>query len=242
MRLSRFAAMTFDVYGTLIDWEPTIIGHLRAWADANRVAAADAELLRAYDRARGRDQAVRPAPPYSDILRASFAGVAANWGKPADTARADAFEASVTACDPFPDSRECLSYLRRFFKLGAVSNIDNRSFEATLAKLGTGFASVAAEDVGAYKPDLPHFVKMISELGRLGVAPDRVLHVAQSLHADIAPGNRLGLTTAWINRDSRRLGRTGADAEAAKPDLTFTSLAKLVVAHRAESAGTGLRT
>src|SRR3546814_3651357 len=94
--------------------------------------------------------------------------------------------------------------------------------------------TITAEDVGAYKPDLRHFAKAISAFGGLGVPVGRILHVAQSLRADVTPGNRLGLATVWVNRGGQ-LGLTGYGAEEAKPDLTVASIAELVARHRAEA-------
>src|SRR3546814_11539144 len=117
----------------------------------------------------------------------------------------------------FADSVAGLAYLKRFYRLGALSNIDNASLPLSLEKLGTGFdVTITAEDVGAYKPDLRHFAKAISAFGGLGVPVGRILHVAQSLRADVTPGNRPGPATGWVNR-GRQLRLPGHGPEAGKP-------------------------
>lgn len=237
MRLSDFKALTFDVYGTLIDWEPALAGFLGNWAERNAVRATPAELLKAYDDARAHYQTLRPALAYPDVLRSSFAYICDRWRVPVETGTQEAFAASIGDWEPFPDTRDGLAYLKGHYKLGALSNIDEASFRRTREKIGVDFdLVVTAERVGSYKPSLPHFVTAISELGAMGIGPQRILHVCQSLRADVRPANDLGLITAWINRKGGTLGLTGHGAEAAIPDMTFAGLAELVAAHREERA------
>jgi putative hydrolase of the HAD superfamily len=121
-------------------------------------------------------------------------------------------------------------------KVGALSNIDNASLESSWRHLDFRFdLVVTAELVGAYKPDWPHFQTALAELAALGIRRERILHVGQSLRADIAPANRLGLKCAWINRPDRLLGLSGEGAADARPDLTVSSLQELVAAITAGS-------
>jgi 2-haloalkanoic acid dehalogenase type II len=234
---SDFEALTFDVYGTLIDWEPSLAAFLSDWAGRNGVEATAAELLKAYDDARAHYQALRPALLYPDVLRSCFAYICDRWRVPVDAGTQEAFAASVKDWEPFADTRDSLAYLKEHYKLGALSNIDEESFRWSAEKMGVDFdLVVTAERVGSYKPSLPHFVTAISELGGMGIPPERILHVCQSLRADVRPGNELGLVTAWINRKDGTLGLTGHGAEGAVPDMTFASLAELVEAHRKERA------
>ena len=235
VKIGNYEALTFDVYGTLIDWEPAIINFFRAWADRNGVGATDFEFLDAFDEARTRLQSVRPALLYPEILRQAYAAVASRWNQPVDPKGQEEFSSSVRAWPAYPDTADSLAHFQRHFRMGCVSNIDDRSLELTLAGLGVAWDfAVTAEKVGAYKPDFPHFVHMISHCGRLGVDPDRILHVGQSLRADVAPATRLGLATAWINRKGRRLGVRGPSAGQAVSDFVFSSLAELVEAHKRE--------
>jgi 2-haloacid dehalogenase len=232
MRLADFDAVTFDVYGTLIDWEPSIIAFLRGWASGEgRADLADDDLLMAFDRARAEIQKQRPAFLYPEILRRCFDRIAAEFGLRADAGRRERFALSPHEWEPFPDSHAGLTALQTRAKIGALSNIDDASLEASCRRLGTRFdLVVTAERVGAYKPDTPHFLTAIEHLAAMGIARGRILHVGQSLRADIAPANRLGLACAWVNRPGRSLGLSGDGAGEARPDLTVSSLAELVAA------------
>ena len=234
-RIRDHEALTFDVYGTLIDWEPSITAFFEAWAETNGVEADDVAFLDAFDDARTRFQAIRPALLYPEVLSRAYGAIAERWNRPVDVKEQEEFSRSAGTWPPYGDTIDSLQHLRRHFRMGCVSNIDDRSLDATLAALGVEWDfTVTAERVGAYKPDLPHFVHMISQCGRLGVGPDRILHVGQSLRADVAPAARLGLKMAWINRPGRRLGVTEEDADGGPADFVFASLADLVEAHREE--------
>jgi putative hydrolase of the HAD superfamily len=231
IRLSDFDAVTFDVYGTLIDWEPSIIAFLADWARRAGVRAADDDLLMAFDRARADIQKERPAHLYPDVLRRCFDRIAKEFGLVADATAREAFSRAPHGWPAYPDSHDGLKALQARAKVGALSNIDNASLAASCRKLDFTFdLVVTAERVGAYKPDTPHFMTAIADLAAQGIAKTRILHVGQSLRADIAPANALGLTCAWINRPGRALGLSGEGAREAKPGLTVSSLQELVAA------------
>jgi 2-haloalkanoic acid dehalogenase type II len=231
LSLSDFDAVTFDVYGTLIDWEPSIVAFLRGWAQRHGVAAADAELLMAFDRARADIQRERPAHLYPEVLRRSFERIAREFGIAPDAATRESFAQAPHAWPPYADSHAGLKALQARVKVGALSNIDDASLAASCRRLDFAFdVVVTAQRVGAYKPDTPHFTTAIADLAAQGIAKERILHVGQSLRADIAPANALGLTCAWINRPDRALGLSGEGARGARPDLAVTSLQELVAA------------
>jgi 2-haloacid dehalogenase len=231
LRLSDFDAVTFDVYGTLIDWEPSIISFLAGWASGRGVGASDRELLMAFDRARAEIQKERPAHLYPDVLRKCFDRISREYGVAINSAEQERFARSPHQWPAYADSHDGLLALQRRAKVGALSNIDNASLASSCRKLDFRFdLIVTAERVGAYKPDWPHFKTAIEELGALGIPRERILHVGQSLRADIAPANKLGLKCAWINRRGRELGLSGEGAAEARPDLTVGSLAELVSA------------
>lgn len=232
MNFARFKALTFDVYGTLIDWEPHIAAFLQNWAGRNGIEASDAELIAAYDDARAHYQTLRPALPYPEVLKSSYAYICNRWRTPVDMDEQQAFSESMREWEPFPDTVEALSYLKAHYLLGAMSNVDEASFKHTHKKLrGVFDFVVTAERAGAYKPDLPHFIIAANELGKLGVSFEEQLHVAQSLRADIRPATDLRLANVWINRGGRQLGQKGHGAELAVPDIAFASLADFVEAH-----------
>ena len=227
LSLADFDAVTFDVYGTLIDWEPAITAFLADWAGRQGLSVPDEDLLMAFDRARSQIQLDRPAHAYPDVLRRSFDRISAEHGVTSDTEAREAFAASPLTWPGYPDSHAGLLALQAHAKICALSNIDDASLQASSAILGVTFdLTVTAQRVGAYKPDAPHFDAALRELAAMGIPPARILHVAQSLRADIAPANRLGLTSVWVHRPGRRMGLTGAPG--AKPDLEVSSLAGLV--------------
>ncbi|MBN8945339.1 MAG: HAD hydrolase-like protein [Rhizobiales bacterium] len=229
LRLADFDAVTFDVYGTLIDWEPSIIAFLGQWACRHGVSAPGQDLLMAFDRARADIQKERPAHLYPDILRRCFERVSGEFSVAVDLDERERFAATPHDWPAYGDSHAGLKALQAKAKVGALSNIDNASLASSCAKLGFSFdVVVTAERVGAYKPDWPHFDTGIADLMAHGIPRERILHVGQSLRADVTPANKLGLTCAWINRPGRLLGLSGEGAAEARPDLTVSSLADLV--------------
>jgi 2-haloalkanoic acid dehalogenase type II len=231
LRLSDFDAITFDVYGTLIDWEPSIIAFLAQWAKQEGVTADDEELLMAFDRARAEIQKIRPALLYPDVLRRCFGRIAAEYGLTADEDRREKFARAPHSWPAYADSHDGLAALQARSKIGALSNIDEASLKASCNTLGIVFdVVVTAERVGAYKPDWPHFHTGMADLAALGIPRERILHVGQSLRADITPANKLGLKSAWIHRPGRLLGLSGEGAAEARPDLTVDTLSDLVAA------------
>ena len=235
MRVSAFKALTFDVYGTLIDWEPYIIEFFRNWAARTGAEASDSEIIEQFDRARAHYQQLKPAMLYPDVLRSVYSYICDHWRKPVDHGEQEALADSVKDWDPFPDSIDGLGYLKRHFRLGALSNIDDRSLSFSCEKMKVDFDLViTAERAGAYKPSYPHFVLALNDLGAMGVACEQLLHVGQSLRADIRPANNLHIKSAWIKRSDRTLGLRGHGAELAIPDLVFSTLEELVETHQRE--------
>ena len=229
LALADFDAFTFDVYGTLIDWEPPIVTFLERWAARLGIATTGAALLATYDGIRSEVQQERPVLLYPDVLRRSFDRVCAAHGVPADPDLREAFAHEPASWPAYPDSHDGLVALQARGKICALSNIDDASLAASARVLDVRFdLLVTAERVGAYKPDFAHFHTALAELGAMGIPPRRILHIAQSLRADIGPANRLGLTCVWVNRQGRALGLSGAAAKAAKPDVTVASLAEIV--------------
>lgn len=229
MRISDFDAFTFDVYGTLIDWEPSIAAFLERWARQAGVSATTSALIDVYDSIRGPLQRERPADLYPDILRGAFERLCGHYAVAADPALREELAAAPSTWPPFADTPAALRQLQARGKLCALSNIDNASLAASCRKMDITFdIEVTAERVRAYKPDLAHFHTALADLAALGIARERVLHVAQSLRADIVPANQLGLRCVWVHRPHGRLGLKGPGTEGAAPDLTVDSLAALV--------------
>ena len=233
MKLTDFTTLSFDCYGTLIDWESGILGVLRPWAGGHGLEADDDTLLESFGRHETRIQQANPAMLYPDVLRATMRAIGEEFGQAAWAREADALGGSVAAWPAFPDSADALRYLKQHYRLAVLSNVDNASFAHSNAKLGVEFdAIVTAEDVGGYKPDAGNFRALLARLAGLGVRPRNVLHTAQSLYHDIAPARDIGLATCWINRRHDKLGTGATPPTAAWPDIEYPSLADLARAHR----------
>ncbi|HEY7432472.1 MAG TPA: HAD family hydrolase [Streptosporangiaceae bacterium] len=239
MKLTDFEALSFDCYGTLIDWETGILAVLRPWADASGLAVADEELLRGYAEQESRAQAEHPAELYPAILARTFRGLASALGAQVSDADAERLGRSVPDWPPFGDSHDALTALGRRYQLIILSNVDRESFAASNRRLGVTFTSViTAQDVGSYKPAPANFTALLAEAVRLGVGEGKLLHVVQSLFHDHVPAKRIGLPGAWINR---RHGRPGWGATLAPPPGTvpgwmFPSMAALASAVAAEAS------
>jgi 2-haloacid dehalogenase len=226
--LTAVKLMTFDCYGTLIDWETGITDLVRPWLARMSTASSPDLVLSAFALMQAKHQQVRPALAYPEVLRRTWRDIEGTFGWAENADRAEAFADSVGAWPPFPDT---IAALRRFAatcKLGLLSNVDNASLARTLRRLDTPFSfTITAEDVGSYKPGMRHFETMLDRAHRMGISRAEILHVAQSKHHDIAPGRELGLATVWVNRRHGRPGSGATLATAAEPDLTVLSLAEL---------------
>jgi 2-haloalkanoic acid dehalogenase type II len=229
LNLADFDALSFDCYGTLIDWEAGIAAVLRRWADAHGLSMPDEELLRAYSTHEARSEAEHAAELYPLILARSMRALGDELGVPVDEAEAEAFGASVPDWPAFPDSAEALGRLARHYQLIILSNVDRTSFAGSNRRLGVTFTSIlTAQDVGSYKPDPRNFDALAREVDRLGVAPGRLLHVAQSLFHDHVPAKAAGLPTVWIDRRQGHpgWGATPEPPAPVTPDRTFGSMAE----------------
>lgn len=212
MTFTKFRALTFDVYGTLIDWEAGILAQLRPFAAHHDLKLDDEALLSAFAAAESRWEADHPGMLYSTLLAAVHRDLQRGWGVGPDETAAMAFGASVPEWPAFPDSAGAMARLKKHFQLYALSNVDNRSISGSLPRLGHPFdATFTAEDIGSYKPNPRNFDFALAGLERRGIAPDEVLHVAQSLFHDHVPAVAKGLANVWIDR------RAGMSGEGATP-------------------------
>jgi 2-haloacid dehalogenase len=223
----RFDALTFDCYGTLIDWEAGIVAGLRPILARAGVDATDDELLEVYA---GFEAAAEAGPyaRYREILGRCLRQVAGRYGFAPDGHEVAEFSDSVGEWPAFADSAEALARLQARFRLGVITNCDDDLFARSAARLGTTFDwVVTAESVGGYKPDPRNFEVAIE---RIGVARERILHVAQSLFHDHVPAKRLGLSTVWIDRRHDRPGFGATPPANATPDATFPDMASFAAA------------
>ena len=241
MRLNDFTVLTFDCYGTLIDWETGISARLRKLAERAAEPVSAEELLTRHAELESAQQNASPGMPYPTLLAVVYKRIAEELSVPAQWTECLAYGSSVGDWPAFTDTAPSLGYLKTFHKLAVLSNVDNARFAESNAKFGVEFDAIyTAEDIGSYKPSPGNFEYMLSRLSRLGIGKGEILHVAESVFHDHVPARRFGLANCWINR---RRGRDGYGA-AAEPeempefDFVFGSLAELVEAHRAERGGT----
>jgi len=224
---TRFGALSFDCYGTLIDWETGITSALRGWRERAGSRVTDEELLAAFAEIETGEQRADPGR-YPEILARVLRRLGERFGIAVTDEDAAAFGASGGDWPAFPDSPASLQRLAGRFRLIILSNVDRASFARSNARLGVTFdAIVTAEDVGSYKPDPRNFEALLGTAGRLGVERDRLLHVAQSLYHDHVPAKRLGLSTVWIDRRGGTGGATPRPIEGVTPDARFATLAEL---------------
>ena len=217
-----FDALTFDCYGTLIDWEAGILAGLRATLEPHGLRPPDDELLERYAAIEAELEA-GPYQPYRDVLGRALQGVASGYGIDATPAEIEAFGGSVGAWPAFPDSSAALARLGQRFRLGVLTNCDDDLFAASARRLGVDFEwVVTAQQARGYKPRAANFELL---LGRVGLPRDRILHVAQSLFHDHVPAKALGLATVWIDRRRGRPGSGATPPAAAVPDATFPDMA-----------------
>jgi 2-haloacid dehalogenase len=218
----RFEVLTFDCYGTLIDWESGIVRALRAALGTYARDVHDEELLTRYA---GHEAAAEAGPylPYRTILAGTARAVAIELDAPLRDEAVAGFAASVGDWPPFADSAEALRLLQTRFRLGVITNCDDELFARSNERLGVQFEwVVTAEQAGSYKPN-PRNFEIAFE--RIGVPRERILHVAQSLFHDHVPAKRLGLSTAWINRRHDRPGSGATPPAEATPDVEAPDMA-----------------
>jgi 2-haloacid dehalogenase len=218
--VGRFDVLTFDCYGTLIDWETGIADSLHAvrpggWpSDDEELLARFAVHEAAAERG--------PYRPYREVLTAAVRGIAGDLDVPLSPDDVRRFSESVGHWPAFPDSRDALARLAARFRLGVITNCDDDLFAASKARLGVEFDwIVTAQQVRSYKPDRRNFEVALE---RIGLPTDRILHVAQSLYHDHVPARSLGLATVWIDRRRGRSGSGATPSAEAHPDATFPTL------------------
>ncbi len=236
-RLTDFKVLTFDCYGTLIDWEAGMLEALRPLTSRLAARLAHDEILQAHARHESHQQRQTPTMRYRDILSIVYKRLGEEWGAATPWSECVAYGQSVGDWPAFADSAGALQYLKKFYKLVILSNVDNQSFAGSNQKLGVTFDAVfAAEDIGSYKPDPRNFDAMLEGLGRRGVAKGEILHTAESLFHDHGPARQAGLANCWIYRrhDKKGFGATMHAGPTPDYDFRFNSMADLVKAHQEE--------
>lgn len=221
---NRYEVLTFDCYGTLINWEAGIFAALRPILAAHRKDIDDATLLRLFGDFELRAESGN-YQPYKEVL----ASVVGQFGKQLrfspTAAELRSLPDSLPTWRPWPDTVAALRQLKSRFRLAILSNVDDDLFAGTRPQLGVEFDEViTAQQAQAYKPSLKVFELALS---RINAPAHRVLHVGQSIYHDVIPAQFLGLATVWVNRPSARPGVGAVKSAEAQPDLTVTSLEEL---------------
>ncbi|MGF6506481.1 haloacid dehalogenase type II [Paraburkholderia sp. 32] len=235
MKLTDFDTLTFDCYGTLIDWESGILEGLRPLLERARTPLTRDEVLEAHARHESSQQNFTPAKRYQELLPIVYKRMAEEWGLSYTHEECVAYGQSIGNWPAFADSALALQYLKKHYKLVILSNIDNESFTFSNARLQVEFdAVITAEDVGSYKPSPRNFEYMLQKLDQRGIKKEKILHTAESLFHDHKPANEFGLASCWIYRRHSQPGFGATMNPGSQPDIDFRfdSMADFVDAHR----------
>lgn len=230
MPLTDRKVLTFDVVGTLIDFETGILHYVQGRARAAGVSLTERAILEAYAVAEDHQHHITPRLPFPSMMAPMYREMAEVLGLPESHADAEEFRLSIPDWPAFPDSISALKRLRKHFRLVAMTNSDDWALSHFARTLDQPFDDlVTAEMVGWNKPDPQVFAFTRGRLSRDGFGFGDILHVAQSQYHDIAVARRLGLHTCWIERRKGKAG-TGATPTVQKvaiPDYHFSSLQEL---------------
>jgi 2-haloacid dehalogenase len=224
MGFESIQLITFDCYGTLIDWETGMLSAMRPLFARNGRSISDVQLLEHYGEVELELES-GPYLVYAQVLSRAVQEVGSRLGVNITADEGRAFADSLTQWEPFPDTVAGLQKLAQRFRLGIISNVDDDLFSVTRLKLQAPFdLVVTAQQVESYKPSLKNFQEA---LRRSGVRKDQILHAGQSVYHDIIPANSLGIKNVWVNRPSRRPGAGATKPAVAQPTAEVSSLAEL---------------
>jgi 2-haloacid dehalogenase len=235
MLLTDFDALTFDCYGTLIDWESGMIEALRRLTDRARRPLTRDQILEAHARHESSQQLYTPTKRYRELLSIVYKRLAEEWGIHATHEECAEYGRSIANWPAFQDSAGALAYLKQHFKLVILSNVDNESFQASNQKLQVQFDAIyTAEDIGSYKPAARNFDYMLEKLAGLGVTKEKILHTAESMFHDHKPANDVGLKSCWIYRRHAQqgFGATMNPGQIPNVDFRFNGMQELANAHQ----------
>ena len=234
MSFDSIRLITFDCYGTLVDWENGMLAALRPLFSRDGRKAPDAQILELYGEIEAEIES-GPYLPYREILLRTAQEIGRRLHTAVSMGEAQTFANSLTRWKPFMDTVAALQSVAKRFRLGIISNVDDDLFAETRKKLAPvefDFV-VTAQQMQSYKPSLRNFEEAIR---RSGLGKDQVLHAGQSLYHDIAPANVLGIRNVWVNRPSIRPGASATRPGTATPTYKVRNLAELSVLLFAASA------
>lgn len=238
MNLREFKVLTFDCYGTLIDWESGMIAALTPLTKRLGGTLTRDKILEAHARHESSQQRQTPSKRYGELLAVVYRRLAEEWNLPVSWDECVRYGNSVGNWPAFPDTSDALKYLKQHYKLVILSNVDNESFAASNARLGVEFDAIySAEDIGSYKPSDANFEYMLRMLKSRGFEKSDILHTAESMFHDHAPANRHGLASCWIYRrhEQEGFGATMHPGEMPHYDFCFNSMGEMAKAHKLEN-------
>ncbi len=222
--------ISFDCYGTLIDWESGILDALAPFRREYHARASDNDILEQYAALESLMESGEYVA-YKDVLRGVMRGFARRVSVPEERLDLDAIVRSLPNWRPFPDTVESLKRLKKHFRLAIISNTDDDLFADTARTLEVPFDFVVtAQQARAYKPSTQTFRHALEVFG---IPKERWLHAAQSRFHDVAPARSLGVATVWVNRRAGKGGEGATSASNATPDLEVPDLRTL--AERADA-------
>jgi len=225
----RYEWLSFDCYGTLVDWETGIATAVAAALTPHGVSRTPAEILALFADAEPKAQTAHGYREYRPVLRDVMALIGVELGIEFSESELGCLADSLPNWPVFPDAADALNTLKSRYRLAIISNVDDDLFAGSARALGIEFdAVITSQQVGAYKPDLRGFN---IALERMGCDRERWLHVGESLYHDIGPANRMGIASVWVNRPDRGGGTRHTNAT---PDLVVSNLAELASIMRPE--------
>ena len=222
MKLTDFKVLTFDVYGTLIDWESGIVSGLKPLTNKVKRDLSRNDILEAHARHESSQQRQTPGKRYQELLPIVYRRLAEEWGISVSWQECVAYGQTIKDWPAFQDSAEALRYLKQHFKLVVLSNVDNDSFSYSNEKLEVEFDAIyTAEDIGSYKPADRNFDYMLDKITTIGVVKAEILHTAESMFHDHAPANNYGLSSCHIYRRHAQEGFGATMTPEAMPTFQF---------------------
>lgn len=226
---TQFEVLTFDCYGTLIDWEPGIVKAVRRALSAHGVTGADGAILdkEILEKYAGLEAELEAGPyqPYRVVLARVMEGLGRHFGVTFTTVENDSLADSIKDWQPFPDTVDALRRLATRYQLAILSNVDSDLFRESARHLAVDFDYVVtAQQIASYKPARFNFEMALVKIGR---PKEKVLHVAESVYHDIIPARAIGLKTVWLYRRMGQDGSGATKAAAGEPDLVLSTLESL---------------
>jgi 2-haloalkanoic acid dehalogenase type II len=238
VNLHDFKVLTFDCYGTLIDWESGMVAALAPLTDKLDGRLTRDQILEAHARYESGQQKQTPYKKYSELLAIVYKRLAEEWEVSVSWNECTNYGKSIKDWPAFPDTVDALRYLKQHYKLVILSNVDNESFSASNKKLGVEFDAIyTAEDIGGYKPSDDNFEYMLAMLKGRGYEKSDILHTAESMFHDHAPANKHGLKSCWIYRrhEQEGFGATMNPGDMPHYDFMFHSMGEMAEAYKREA-------